>query len=1138
MIRLGRRLGVAGFLLSVGLACTQLMGGDRENTLAPVTPRPSLGGMLNPVAPPAEGTSCGLGQFQCNGALLQACADDQKSWITVQRCAAAALCQADPATCLAATCGTDEMTCVGAVLQKCNADRTGWDVFATCASPAHCNADRRSCMPEACNPGDRRCDRSELDQSPVLETCTADRTDWQQLDACVTRELCNETLTTALAGGIVIGSDGIPQVQGPTTTAEVIDCLLPKCAVGEVRCEGSQLQYCSEGRTGFVTAEECASSALCQGSLMNFTPSGVPACLPPVCATGEHQCTEAGVLQVCNEDRTGFRVIQACIGPAFCNAALANQGQDGCTAAPCEAGHMQCNGAEIQKCRDDRTGLDDTGTVCESAALCNAADPLNAFCEEPTCRRGATSGSEFRCDGAALQRCNESLTGFDTIETCLNAALCDASQRFDGCLEPDCQPGDFACSEGFLQACNADQTGFENIENCGSQAACDANAGRCADPCEPGAVRCNNTSGDLEECVDPLLGWQTIGDCVSLPLCDAENRTCRDPVCPAAGQRRCETRGQNPVVTQCSIGRDRFDVVTTCDVGEICDAQNNECDICQPNSRRCEGGTLVVCDARGQTETRTPCASGCATVAGQTRCLACGPDGSARCGNNQLFVCQQSPTGEFEQSEFCETNELCQQTLQTCGRGLQGQDCQCNDGVCRPNQLRCFGNALQRCNAGLTDFDFVVNCGEGLCNAATGDCNTCLANQFSCNNGSLRQCAFDGRSFARTNIQSGTECVNGNQVRVCNGATATTQNCPNGCTNGRGCNQCTGNGVQCINGNTIRRCVNGFFQDQFCAQGCNAGATQCNNCTGNATSCINGTTQQQCVNGQFVNTNCPLGCVAGRCAACNTGQCTGDNFRACTNGQLAAAVACPDTDRNPCAGGACNPATGCTIGPEPRGFSCSDGNACNGAETCDGTGFCNSGTPLSCASPGECQQSSCNGSTGRCETSNLVNGTACGFGTTAGTCQNGTCVAGCNPPCGGATPFCAGQRCIQCRTAADCPGPTGADAQCRQAACAGGSCTFADRVGTCNDGNPCNGPDACSGRTCAPTTPGFQQNFCPNNIDTTCLARFGCQIVGGAANCLREVSPVGTSCNTASGAIGTCNGTSFGAAACRPIIIQ
>jgi len=187
---------------------------------------------------------------------------------------------------------------------------------------------------------------------------------------------------------------------------------------------------------------------------------------------------------------------------------------------------MQCNGAQIQVCRDDRTALDDVGPPCESAALCNADDPTNAICEPPVCHRGATAGDEFHCEGAQLQRCNESLTIYDTIQTCVTAALCDASQRQNGCKTPACQPGQHACNGGFLQTCNADQTGFDNTENCGSQAQCDANAGRCADPCEPGSTRCNNANGDLEACRDRLTGWQPIADCPNVELCDQPNGRC------------------------------------------------------------------------------------------------------------------------------------------------------------------------------------------------------------------------------------------------------------------------------------------------------------------------------------------------------------------------------------------------------------------------------------------------------------------------------------------------------------------------------------------------------------------------------------------------------------------------------------
>src|SRR5687768_15436066 len=122
---LGRRVGIVGFVLSVGVACTQLFGGERQNTLAPAPGKaPSVTSpTLQPEGPARE--VCSTGQQRCEGALLQTCADDRTSWVTVQRCAAAELCQSNPATCLAATCSVDEMTCSGSVLQKCNASRTG-----------------------------------------------------------------------------------------------------------------------------------------------------------------------------------------------------------------------------------------------------------------------------------------------------------------------------------------------------------------------------------------------------------------------------------------------------------------------------------------------------------------------------------------------------------------------------------------------------------------------------------------------------------------------------------------------------------------------------------------------------------------------------------------------------------------------------------------------------------------------------------------------------------------------------------------------------------------------------------------------------------------------------------------------------
>jgi hypothetical protein len=900
---LGRKVGIIGFVFSVGLACTQLFG-DRQNTIATPTPgqTPTVGTTpLQPVGMAGPAEICATGQMRCEGALLQTCADDRTSWVTVQRCGAAALCQTNPAACLAATCSADEMTCAGAVLQKCNAERTGWDLFDTCLSPAHCNADLRQCMPEACNPGDRRCDRSDGDQSPVLEACRDDRSDWAPLDACATRELCDQTLTSTNPGGLVLGSDGMVQVQAPTTPETALKCNLPACAVGEVRCEGTRLEYCSEGRTGWISAEECASEALCTGSLNNVTAAGLPACLPPACAAGTHRCTDTGVLQVCSEDRTGFRDQEQCIGAPFCNAVLADQGQAGCRDAPCEAGQMQCNGAQIQVCREDRTGLDDAGAPCESAALCNADDPANAFCEPPVCHRGATAGDEFHCEGAQLQRCNESLSLYDTIQTCVTAALCDASQRQNGCKTPACQPGQHACKGGFLQTCNADQTAFDNTENCGSQAQCDANAGRCADPCEPGTNRCNNPTGDLETCRDRLTGWQPIADCPNVALCDLANNRC--DIC-LGGQFSCADNQ----LRQCSADGGTF---SRQNIPPECAALPNNQGV---GIRGCQNNQVVV----------NPCQFGCTNG----RCHECNPGDTQCVGNGQIRRCGDD--GFYGAPTSCSNGNACD-GVETCQNNqcVRGQAPNCNDGnpctndTCNPtagcqfppvaNRTTCDppSGTLETCSNGNRQ---VTACGTLGCAPGSTVCNNC--NASVCNGNQFTPC--NGGRFGATVTCNDTD---GN---VCTGVACDPQ---------RGCVTTPLSGISCSDGNACNgneTCQNGACSNPPDVACPNLGECRTNTCNPQTGACVAG------------NAN------GGRCAN-NTGTCQGgacvpdaecSATRACPNGEFCVngnCVACRNA-------GDCNDSNACTTD------ACSNGNcshaAIAGCSACVGSGALCGGTIL------------------------------------------------------------------------------------------------------------------------------------------------------------------------------------------------
>jgi hypothetical protein len=585
---------------------------------------------------------------------------------------------------------------------------------------------------------------------------------------------------------------------------------------------------------------------------------------------------------VCSEDRSGFIDKEQCIGAPFCNAALANQGQSGCTDAPCEAGLMQCNGAQLEICRDDRTGLDPLGEPCESAALCNADNPANGFCEEPLCRRGATSGSEFRCEGSQLQRCNESLTVYDNIQTCVTPALCDASQRFNGCRPPVCRPGQFNCASGFLQVCNPDQTGFDNLENCGSQAQCDANAGRCADPCEPGSTRCNASNGDLERCNDRLTGWQPIADCPNFQLCDAQNARCRicvpDDFSCADGQlRQCDQQGR---------GFARVNIPPECAPSDSPSGSG---------IRACDGNRVVV----------NPCTLGCQQP--QNRCRECNPGQTQCVGNGQMRTCGNdgfyaAPTN-CSDGNFCNGTETCQNNRcaggapPSCdGFGCQQNRCNnCNGGRCASDRqfMTCDNGLLSTprdCPSGQTcqgGGNCLFNCGALNCNDNNPCTNDTCSPQAGCQH---------------SNVGNGTNCSNGNacdgsetcQNGQCRPGAALNCNDNNPCTNDS-CNPQAGcqrsnvpNRSQCVNGD-IQSCNNGVSDSQDCGNnGCNAGATSCNACNANTpATCVNGQ-RRVCVNGQFQNQNCPQGqqcqngaCVNTQICTPNSASCTGNTRTVC-----------------------------------------------------------------------------------------------------------------------------------------------------------------------------------------------------------------------------------------------------------------
>jgi hypothetical protein len=152
-------------------------------------------------------------------------------------------------------------------------------------------------------------------------------------------------------------------------------------------------------------------------------------------------------------------------------------GREQCDGTACRAGRQRCNGAQIEVCREDRSGFDKLGEPCASAALCIAGESDVARCATQSCAPGT-----FSCDGATLMRCSDDATSQVIINQCSTPAACLAAEQ--RCADSACTPSTQRCTGAVLERCNAGGTAFEPVLTCVSPTRCDAATSACV----PGSV--------------------------------------------------------------------------------------------------------------------------------------------------------------------------------------------------------------------------------------------------------------------------------------------------------------------------------------------------------------------------------------------------------------------------------------------------------------------------------------------------------------------------------------------------------------------------------------------------------------------------------------------------------------------------
>ncbi|NUN13918.1 MAG: hypothetical protein HUU55_09835 [Myxococcales bacterium] len=623
-----------------------------------------------------------------------------------------------------------------------------------------------------------------------------------------------------------------------------------------------------------------------------------------------------------------------------------------------------------------------------------------------------------------------------------------------------------------------------------------------------------------------------------------------------------DVKDEDVKTCQCETNADCTDAFVDLDVCKIavCDTQTCQCVVGNQKD-------FALCDDGDQCTSDSVCSGGVCGGGTSKVCDDGNPCTADSCGENGTCIFEAN-TAACDDSNSCTSNDVC--TDGKCIGAVDETACGCetdadcvalDDGNLCNGTLHCVEGACQLDSASVVVCDPSVGgaCTMTECNPATGACETAAASDGSgcsdgnfCTQGDVCQsgecvggasacdcvATSDCGIFEDGNLCNGTlvcqagKCIVGAQtvvkcevssqlckVNVCNPETGTcgetnaangaTCDDSNACTTGTKCNA----GV-CGGGSTTACDDNNPCTDDSCDP-----ATGCSNAN-NEAACDDGsacTVDDKCSQG---------GCVPGAALGCDdSNPCTDDSCdpavgcvhasnqavcddgNACTSGDICAENVCtgPENvvcdDSNPCTTDSCDIATGCVFTPT-SGDPCDDGNFCTVDDACD-NGTCGGNGFLDCDDNNSCTNDSCNPASG-CV--NVSGAGACDDGnpcTVNDKCQNSACVGGGLKDCNDGNP-CTADACdpaLGCTntndnlaTCDDGQSCNGVDA-CQGGQCIGAVCTCASNADCPDNGNLCDGVPSCDlvAKTCKTTPP----VVCDGSANTACMKNT-CQAATGA----------------------------------------
>ncbi|MHC4836566.1 MAG: hypothetical protein ACYTF3_00040 [Planctomycetota bacterium] len=594
-----------------------------------------------------------------------------------------------------------------------------------------------------------------------------------------------------------------------------------------------------------------------------------------------------------------------------------------------------------------------------------------------TCRSGlrvCQGGAFSDCDGQVLPNEQELCDGRD--DDCDEAI----DEDFDLLTDPlHCGRCGNACGPEET-CCSGRCERLDTPANCG---ACGRSCDRVADRCEVGedgvaSCRCgeNEACPERQACVNGECACDRDEDCGDDQLCCDGRCEDTDPEtqCAACGDGGCDPE----VANTCSDRTCQCGDNPACEFETVCSDIGGEefaCTGCRDErpTERCAPGTICcnqICVAVRPSRQCEACDEACDLVAADS-CVDRIEDGV------RVTRCECGDEGRacFGERPYCVEGRCveCRDDDVDCENNDDGSRNQCVNRICR----RCDPADHAGCGGNQLCCGFAC---EATGPAGNQQCEVC---DTACD-------------VAATNVCAGRNCRCGGGA-PCDGDTPLCDDARGTCVQCLRDADCAGhpNGGQCVN-NTCEACDpntnDGCGGNQLC---CSAGGDdfRCE-----ATGPGNG---QQCE-------ACDVACVV-----LETNRCAGRNCR-CGNGA-------PCDEPNPVCDDEAGTCVECTTdvhcNGRPGGGQCVD-NICRP---------CDPGDHAGCRGDQLCCDFQCE------NTSNDTQCTACeqSCGPEADRCTNRGCACGVGAACGGGTPFCVDEGCVECRGNGDCA---------NNELCCGGTC--------------------------------------------------------------------------------------------------